>query len=71
MYKHILISTDGYKLSDKAAAVAIGLATALGAKLTAFHATADFPTATFPEYSMLANALTPQAWKAAEEKRAR
>ncbi len=71
MFKHILVATDGYKLSDKAVAAAIGLAGALGAKLTAFHATEDYPITPFPEYAMLADSFTPEAWKAGEEKRAR
>ena len=70
MYQHILVATDGEKLSDKAVAAAIGLAAALGAKLTAFHATGEFPVTPFPEYAMLAEKFTPDEWKAAEEKRA-
>jgi nucleotide-binding universal stress UspA family protein len=37
MFKHILMSTDGSKLSVKAEKAAIGLAAALGAKVTALH----------------------------------
>lgn len=43
MYKHILVATDGSKLSSKAIAHAIELASAVGAKLTAFYASPDFP----------------------------
>jgi len=43
MYRHILIATDGSKLSNKAVAHAIDLAQALGAKLTAFYAAPDYP----------------------------
>ena len=43
MYKHILVATDGSKLSGKAVAHAIDLAQALGAKLTAFYASPDYP----------------------------
>ena len=43
MYKHILVATDGSKLSNKAVAHAIDLAQALGAKLTAFYASPDYP----------------------------
>ena len=35
MYKHILIPTDGSKLSDGAAVAGVKLAKALGAKVTA------------------------------------
>ena len=37
MYKHILVPTDGSKLSARAAKAAVGIARATGAKLTAFH----------------------------------
>ncbi len=70
MVKHILVATDGSKLSDRAVAAAIGLARSAGAKLTAFHATEDFPIMPYPEYSMLVDALTPDLWQADQEKRA-
>jgi nucleotide-binding universal stress UspA family protein len=38
MFKHILIPTDGSKLSQKAASLAVELAEAVGAKVTAFYA---------------------------------
>ena len=43
MYKHILVATDGSKLSQKAVTHAIALAQALGAKLTVFYASPDSP----------------------------
>lgn len=43
MYKHILVPTDGSKLSSKAVAHAIALAKALDARLTAFYASPDYP----------------------------
>ncbi|MBE0613114.1 MAG: universal stress protein [Burkholderiales bacterium] len=42
MYKHILVPTDGSRLSIKAARQAVQLAKALGAKITGFHAAPDF-----------------------------
>ena len=36
MYKHLLIATDGSRISAKAVTHAIALAQALSAKLTAF-----------------------------------
>jgi len=42
MYKHILVATDGYSLSRKAASSAVELAGLLGARLTAFHMIPDF-----------------------------
>lgn len=38
MFKHILISTDGSPVSNKAAKAGIALAKALGAKVTAYYA---------------------------------
>jgi nucleotide-binding universal stress UspA family protein len=49
MYKQILVATDGSKLSGKAVAHAIDLAQALGAKLTAFYASPDFPLPAYAE----------------------
>jgi nucleotide-binding universal stress UspA family protein len=43
VYKHILVATDGSRLSGKAVAHAIALARALRARLTAFHASPDYP----------------------------
>jgi nucleotide-binding universal stress UspA family protein len=43
MYKHLLVATDGSKLSDKAVAHAIQLANAVHADLTAFYAAPDYP----------------------------
>ena len=71
MFKHILVATDGSRLSDRAVGAAIGLATAMGARLTGFHVTEDYPIMPFPEYAMFAESLTPAMWTADEEKRAR
>ncbi len=43
MYRNILVPTDGSKLSLKAAAHAIDLAKAIGARLTGFHDSPDYP----------------------------
>ena len=71
MFKHILAATDGSRLSDKALDAAIGLARDLGARLTAFHATQDYPIMPFAEYATVAGSLSPAMWKADQEKRAR
>jgi nucleotide-binding universal stress UspA family protein len=71
MFKHILVATDGSRLSDKAVDAAIGLARDLGARLTGFHATQDYPITPYPEYAIVAGSLTPAAWKEDEDKRAR
>jgi len=43
MYKNLLVATDGSKLSLKAVTHALGLAQAVGAKVTAFYAAPDYP----------------------------
>ena len=43
MYKHLLVATDGSKLSNKAVVQAVALAKSLGARLTAFYASRDYP----------------------------
>ena len=42
MYKHILVPTDGSKLSAKTAKQAVKLAKALGAKIAGFYASPEF-----------------------------
>ena len=42
MYKHILVPTDGSKLSIKAAKQAVKLAKTMGAKITGFYAAPEF-----------------------------
>jgi nucleotide-binding universal stress UspA family protein len=49
MYKHLLVPTDGSKLSAKAVTHSIELAKACGAKLTAFYASPDYPTPVYEE----------------------
>ncbi len=43
MYKHILVPSDGSRLSQKAAAQAIALAKVMRARVTGFHASPLFP----------------------------
>jgi nucleotide-binding universal stress UspA family protein len=52
MFKHLFVATDGSKLSAKAVMHALGLARALGAKLTAFYASPDFPSPVYSEASI-------------------
>jgi nucleotide-binding universal stress UspA family protein len=49
MYTHILVATDGSKLSGKAVTHAIALAQSLGARLTAFYASPDYPLPVYAE----------------------
>jgi len=43
MYTHLLVPTDGSKLSEKAVTHAIALAQALHAKISFFYASPDYP----------------------------
>jgi nucleotide-binding universal stress UspA family protein len=43
MFKHILLATDGSSASDHAASIAVGLARAHNAKLTALYAIDPYP----------------------------
>lgn len=43
MFKHILLATDGSEASDRAVAMAVGLARVHGAKLTALYAVDPYP----------------------------
>ena len=49
MYKHLLVATDGSKLSGKAVAHGLSLAKAIGAKVTAFYAAPDFPVPAYAD----------------------
>lgn len=49
MYKRLLVSTDGSKLSARAVTHAIALAQSIGAKLTFFHASPDYPLQVYAE----------------------
>lgn len=53
MFKHILLPTDGSKLSDKAVKQAIRLAKELGAKITAIHVTPDARAFVSERYNVL------------------
>lgn len=71
MIRHLLVATDGSRLSDKAVDAAVSLARDLGARLTVFHATEDCPVGPFPEYAIVYDTLTREDWNAAQDKRAR
>jgi nucleotide-binding universal stress UspA family protein len=49
MYTHLLVPTDGSKLSDKAVAHAIALAKSLRARITVFYASPDYPMPIYAE----------------------
>lgn len=49
MFSHLLVPTDGSKLSDKAIAHAIAMSKAMHSKITFFHATPGFPRPIYAE----------------------
>jgi nucleotide-binding universal stress UspA family protein len=66
MYKHILVSTDGSEISDKAILGAVKLAKALGAKLTGFFATEDYPVSPLADY-VPGSMASPEEFRIAQE----
>ena len=54
MYKHILVATDGSKLSRKAIRAAAGLASTVGAKLTAIYVIPPFAPPMYSEAMLYA-----------------
>lgn len=71
MFKHILASTDGSRLSDRAVNCAIALAKSTGARLTVYHATNIFPATPYPEYEAVLNSVRADEWDAAQAAHAR
>jgi nucleotide-binding universal stress UspA family protein len=67
MFKHILLPTDGSKLSDKAVKQAIKTAKALGAKITAIHVTPDYARYVRERYQVSAALAAPVKNKYQEE----
>lgn len=63
MYKHILVATDGSKLSAKAVKTAVQLAKAVGAKLTAAYVIAPFVPPMYSEAVAYAPPITPQKYR--------
>ena len=72
MYKHILVSTDGSKLSGKAIDTAIGLAKATGAKVTGLYVVAPFMPPVYGEGAAYVTAeFNPKRYKESMAKAAR
>jgi nucleotide-binding universal stress UspA family protein len=63
MYKHILVPTDGSRLSQKAAAQAIDLAKVMRARLTGFHASPLFPLPVYAD-GVVFEPLGPEQYEA-------
>ena len=58
MYKHILVSTDGSKLSGKAIRTAVMLARALGARVTGVYVIPPYPPPMYGEAMIYAPAMS-------------
>lgn len=70
MFKHILVPTDGSKLSVKAVKRAVKLAKTLGAKITGFYAAPDFSTTYYGDgYILRAPSAKAQATASQEHAR--
>ena len=63
MFKHILVSTDGSKLSGKAIRTAVRLAGATGAKVTGVYVIAPYAPPSYGEGMMYMPALSPKRYK--------
>lgn len=70
MYRQILVPTDGSALSDKAVAHAIGLAKALGAAVTAFYMSSEYPIPMYAE-GVVIEPISMDEYKAMAETEAR
>ena len=70
MFKHILVPTDGSKLSAKALKLAVKLAKAMGAKVTGFYAAPAFSSTYYGDgYILRAPSAEEQAEFAQEQAR--
>lgn len=70
MYKHILVPTDGSKLSAKAIKQAVKLAKSLGAKVTGFYSTPEFGSTYYGDGYIL-RAPSAKAYEESAQKQAR
>ena len=71
MFKHILVSTDGSKLSGKAIRTAIKLAEATGAKVTGIYVIAPYVAPAYGEGMMYMPAVSPKRYREITERTAR
>ena len=70
MYKHILVSTDGSKLSLKAIKAAASLAGSLGARLTGVYVMPEYVPPIYGEAAMYIPEASPRHFKEAVDKEA-
>ena len=71
MYKHILVSTDGSKLSAKAIRTAVKLADSTGAKVTGVYVIPPYVAPAYGEGVMYMPAVSPARYKQITEREAR
>jgi len=71
MYKHILVSTDGSKLSLKAIKSAARLAKAVGARLTGIYVMPEYIPPMYGEAALYIPDVSPKNFKLAVEKDAK
>jgi len=71
MYKHILVPTDGSRLSIKAVKTAAGLAKKLGAKLTAVYVIPPYVPPMYGEAAVYVPEVSPKRYKELAEKEAK
>ena len=71
MFRHILVSTDGSKLSGKAIRTAVRLAGTTGAKLTGAFVMAPYMPPAYGEGVMYTQVISPKRYKDIMEKTAR
>ena len=71
MFRHILVPTDGSKLSTKAIRTAMRLARATGAKVTGAYVTAPYVPPTYSEGVIYASTVSPKRYTALCEREAR
>jgi len=72
VYKHILIPTDGSRLSGKGVQAGVRLAKALGAKVTGVYVAAPYyQPPTYVEGGVYIPGITPQAYRKFSERQAK
>jgi nucleotide-binding universal stress UspA family protein len=71
MFKHILVSTDGSKLSGKAIRTAVRLAAATGAKVTGSYIIAPYVAPMYGEAAIYVPAVSPKRYKELTQREAR
>jgi nucleotide-binding universal stress UspA family protein len=71
MYKHLLVATDGSKLSNKAIKTAAQLARGLGARLTGVYINPEFVAPMYSEGSGYVPQMSPKRFREFYEREAR